>query len=280
VSSVEDPITIPIAKLLINHNADVNMPDGFGNTPLMVASLKSMPSLVTLLINHGANVNYKSDVLLSAMSWAAYNSHRKIISILINHGVDIEDKYCDNNTALILLCVNWKKMHNRQIAKCAKLLINAGANVNAQNDLGTTPLMICAIKKNTPVAKLLIKAGAKINIKNELSNTALMYACNKQKVSLIKLLLQSGANRFTKNKNGETAKDYLNKQNAHMFDNLIINNNNNNNIERECIFCRTNSINNILMREEYKCAICFEIKNELFVYACGHVNCCGPCWGT
>ena len=42
----------------------------------------------------------------------------------------------------------------------AKLLIEGGADVNAQSNNGNTALMLASIREHTEVAKLLIEAGA------------------------------------------------------------------------------------------------------------------------
>ena len=54
-------------------------------------------------------------------------------------------------------------------------LIQDGANVNAKNDTGTTPLMIAAGNNPNPeVLKGLIEAGADVNAKDKDGDTPLM----------------------------------------------------------------------------------------------------------
>jgi ankyrin repeat protein len=46
---------IEIARLLIDHGADVNWIDGEGVTPLILAAFKDHPDLSQLLLDHGAD---------------------------------------------------------------------------------------------------------------------------------------------------------------------------------------------------------------------------------
>ena len=46
-----------LAKLLLEHEADPNIPDLNGKTPLLVSVSQGSAKLVSLLIQHGANPN-------------------------------------------------------------------------------------------------------------------------------------------------------------------------------------------------------------------------------
>ena len=58
----------------------------------------------------------------------------------------------------------------------AKLLIKKGADLNAKNKWGDTPLHEAAMNNSVKVAKLLIKKGADLNDKNKWGDTPLLYA--------------------------------------------------------------------------------------------------------
>ncbi|MDR3707464.1 MAG: ankyrin repeat domain-containing protein [Capsulimonadaceae bacterium] len=77
-------------------------------------------------------------------------------------------------------------------ADTAKILISAGANVNAATKDNVTVLMDAVIKGNTDCVKLLIAAGADVNASTTNGVTALMLARSKD---VSDLLLRAGESR-------------------------------------------------------------------------------------
>jgi len=61
----------------------------------------------------------------------------------------------------------------------AKSLIDAGADVNARDIDGWTPLMYAALNGHTEIVELLIESGADVNAKGALRGTALLLAAAK-----------------------------------------------------------------------------------------------------
>ncbi len=55
-------------------------------------------------------------------------------------------------------------------------LIDAGADVNFQDELGKTALMCAALKGHTDICKLLLEHKAEVDMKDEYGQTALMWA--------------------------------------------------------------------------------------------------------
>jgi ankyrin repeat protein len=91
---------------------------------------------------------------------------------------------------------------NAKNADETKLLIDAGADVNAKNYCGWTALMIA---KNSEQTKLLIKGGVDVNVRDDLGRTALMVAKTAEQT---KLLIEAGANVDAKDNIGWTALIY------------------------------------------------------------------------
>jgi ankyrin repeat protein len=104
----------------------------------------------------------------------------------------------DGNTALMLAA---KFSSTKSTEKTVQLLIDAGANVNKQNKLGSTALILAAYYSNTSsenTVAILINAGADLNKQNNNGLTALMLATNKSKTTstenIVAMLIEAGAN--------------------------------------------------------------------------------------
>jgi ankyrin repeat protein len=88
--------------------------------------------------------------------------------------------------------------------------IDRGANVNAQDELGWTPLMGAAGYNEDPdVIDTLVESGANIETRNKDGGTALMIAAERNgNPDVITVLLKAGANAKAKDSDGWTAFDY------------------------------------------------------------------------
>jgi ankyrin repeat protein len=73
----------------------------------------------------------------------------------------------------------------------AQALLDGGADVNAQDDLGTTILMHAVLDADLGVVKLLLSKGADVNVQNKKGATALLWALHDP--DKVKLLLDQGA---------------------------------------------------------------------------------------
>jgi uncharacterized protein len=86
--------------------------------------------------------------------------------------------------------------------KSAMLLANdPRTNVNAQNQLGETPLMLAAINNQLDLAKVLIARGADVN---RVGWTPLHYAAAKGQREIMRLLLENDAYIDSESANGTT----------------------------------------------------------------------------
>ena len=66
-----------------------------------------------------------------------------------------------------------------QSEETAKMLINAGAEVERPSILGKTPLHYACISNATPaVVEVLLRSGARVNAEDKFGNTPLLYACD------------------------------------------------------------------------------------------------------
>ena len=86
-----------------------------------------------------------------------------------------------------------------------------GADVNAKNDFGSTPLIAAALEGHKEIVELLIAKGADVDAMNEAEVTSLHYAALEGHKEISKLLLAKGADVNAKdNRGGATPLDYAN----------------------------------------------------------------------
>ena len=93
--------------------------------------------------------------------------------------------------------------------EAVKKLIAAGADINAVDLNGDSPLYIALDKKYKDIAKHLITAGADINAKDATGTTPLEKAIARENVSAIETLMLLGANADCRNKDGLSPLLYL-----------------------------------------------------------------------
>ena len=113
----------------------------------------------------------------------------------------LEHCACSEDKAGSMLCAAVKSNH----LGCVSHLISAGADVNECNDIGSTPIIIGAVKGNYNCVKLLIEAGADVNRVNHQMESALGFAGYFGNAELVKLLIDAGADVNIRNKSDETA---------------------------------------------------------------------------
>ncbi len=78
---------------------------------------------------------------------------------------------------------------NEGYEEMVALLIEFGANVNARNADGMTPLMFACAKGQGEVVRLLIQAGAPVNSVDSLDKSGLVYAAENGHLEIIELLV-------------------------------------------------------------------------------------------
>lgn len=136
--------TVEVARLLIEHGADVNAGKFGGQTALSHAASRNLLDLAHFLIRQGADVN-AAQPLIAALA----SGNLDIAALLLEAGAyvnNVEDYR--NNTPLhtILERSNWRWAQSTGLARnentlvgIVQKLINRGADLTARNQQGETP---------------------------------------------------------------------------------------------------------------------------------------------
>jgi ankyrin repeat protein len=121
------------------------------------------------------------------------------IEAAIQAGADADAKEDDGATPLILAAAINKN------PEVLNILIQAGANVNAKMNDDMTALMFAAGGNSAEVVNVLIRAGADVNMKNDAGSTALIFAAdNNNDPELLKMLINVGADVNVTDNDGDS----------------------------------------------------------------------------
>jgi len=115
------------------------------------------------------NSNFKLESLLYYAIDNCENDYFNTIELLINNGADINSHHSKLlETPLHRLCARIKPRMD-----VIAMILEKGADVNAINISGKTPLFYCNFNYSVELLNLLVKYGVDINIKNKYKNTIL-----------------------------------------------------------------------------------------------------------
>ena len=116
-------------------------------------------------------------------------------STVLTSQTTVEVPQVDIHTAVVTGNLDALKQH-----------IAAGTNINEKDPFGgSSPLISASVFGKPEAAKILIDAGADINFKNNDGSTALHTAAFFCRPEIVKMLLDKGADKTIKNKYGSTA---------------------------------------------------------------------------
>lgn len=83
--------------------------------------------------------------------------------MLIANGLDINTKIWNDGRTILHVAVRYFNNSSNEIFK---YFISKGANINAKDDTGYTPLHVAAEKNKHWAAKILLERGADVNIES------------------------------------------------------------------------------------------------------------------
>ena len=222
-------------KKLIKKGVSINSMNTFGQTPLMMAAVSGDAELVELFINNGALVDAPVNGMIP-LEAALYNgSYPRKNFIPEYENFDKTVKLLIDKVAIVSeIDKNGYSFLHKYSRRFGKILIEYGADVNAQALNGITPLMLAAERGDEKSVVLLIENGADVNAADAFGKTALMYAAACEGIGsylkVLETLIENGANVEAKDINGKTALIYFAESRKNIytendFTNLFLQNN-------------------------------------------------------
>lgn len=182
-----------VCALLAGRGADVNVRDSDGMTPFMyypgnyslTGSFRA--GMLNILTNIKFDPNVKDNRGMTLLMHAVKTDNLELAGIIMRKKPRLNEKDNEGYTVLHRAASLQK---NR--AAMTKLLIDSGADVNAQTVQGKTPVMLAIRGGAGEVVDMLIAARADLTIKDGDGNDAMAHAKIRNELSMIKRLEQAG----------------------------------------------------------------------------------------
>ncbi|MFK7972503.1 MAG: ankyrin repeat domain-containing protein [Bacteroidia bacterium] len=207
-----------IVNKLIEAGADVNFQDANGDHALNRACVKGSYEIVKILLKAGSRTDLKSDQADHSITIVQHGWHDHLLDLFVaeRKGLHVSTKEEDR----LLLSLDrgeldyFKSAIKKELVETTdeagttllgiaaaknyegivSILLDLGADIDAINPGGQTPLARAAYYGNTAIVKQLLKAGANVNLSNARYHvTPLMAAAMGGQVETGSLLLHAGA---------------------------------------------------------------------------------------
>ncbi|XP_029375880.1 receptor-interacting serine/threonine-protein kinase 4 [Echeneis naucrates] len=219
-------------KFLLMNNANPNLANARGSTPLHLATEKHLKLLAELLLNRrSTNINAKDEDQYTALHWAAQNGDEAITRLLLDRGAAINETDGQGRTPAHVACQhgqenvirvllsrganvqlkgkdNWTALHlaawQGHLGIVKLLIKQAVADVDGQTTDGRTPLHLASQRGQYRVARILIELGADVHTTSAGLNTPLHVAAETGHTSTSRLLIKHKADIHSQNVHGLT----------------------------------------------------------------------------
>jgi hypothetical protein len=161
-------------------------------------------STVDLLLSKGADVNGNSgnssdpDYSDTVLMAAARSGNADVIQEILEYHPDVKSKDRAGRTALEFFVAQRKK--SSSAGETIRALVEAGADVNAHDDQGHTPIFTAC--HNIEALKPLVAVGADLNAKDRFGETPIMQCFEPKGISAF---IEAGADLSVQNSHGLTA---------------------------------------------------------------------------
>ncbi|CAI0698929.1 ankyrin repeat domain-containing protein [Serratia ficaria] len=156
-----------------------------------------------------ARLRERGDRQVTLLQWAMLSQRPQSLQALLELGADA-GAGLDGNGALHTAAA-------LRDAQCLRMLLAAGAPVNARNAVtGATPLAAAVLAGREEQLRLLLAAGADATLSDRLGDTPLHLAAKINAPRLALMLLQAGADARARNRQGMTFQFYFSQTPAHL----------------------------------------------------------------
>jgi len=177
---------IETVKSLLKKDVYIHAQDSQGRCALVAAAYNNYLEIVDLLIEKGADVNMKDDTLQSAYLISTSDGYTELLRKTLKAGADVLATDSYNGTGLI-------RAADRGHVEIIQELLKTDIRVNHINRIGWTALHEAVIlgdggSRHTEVARLLVDAGADVNMPDKDGVSPLEHAKKRGFTDMIKIM--------------------------------------------------------------------------------------------
>jgi serine/threonine-protein phosphatase 6 regulatory ankyrin repeat subunit B len=148
--------------------------------------------MVEYLIENGANVNTTNENGYSSLMFATDEGFPDVVELLLDKGADLKIKATGTGYAGWLAIHLLSSLNHENNIRILDILLRHGADINARDGEGTSPLTNSISFGQRKLVELLCQRGADLNMVGGgvLGNSALMQAAFKGKLDRVEILLK------------------------------------------------------------------------------------------
>ena len=172
-----------VVQVLIDAGADIQAKDCDGRSPLHVACGSGPLAIVKMLIEAGADIRATDSDRTTCLLLASHDGQTEIVRYLASlPAVDLNHRGINNFTALHFAVL-------KKRPGVVKVLIDAGADIQAKDSEGCSPLHVASCSGPLAIVKMLIEAGADIRATDSSGATCLMLAKQDKQTDIVHYLV-------------------------------------------------------------------------------------------
>jgi ankyrin repeat protein len=145
---------VEVVQLLLENGADTSATDDMGWTPLHQAASQGHAEVAKVLLENGADVSARRGSGAMPLQDAVSFENEAVVEVLLEHGADVNgtDTSAEDGWTMLHLAAF------KGLAEVAKLLLQHGANILAENNARQTARFVANFQSHHEVVAILQEA--------------------------------------------------------------------------------------------------------------------------